>query len=160
MRKLSRKTWLMLAALLGGLILAGSLILPVMAADGNKLVTFGNYLEMKRQQAARLLNRKGFMSVEEVEAILGPPDSIEKWRGEAILEPSDTIEKGDPLPVPDIEARLYRGQRCDGCMRPHITVRVFNGRALYAEYKDEHEEPTLVTRITDYLRSWLRRKTP
>ena len=125
----------MLTALIAGVILAGFIVLPEMVPDGNGLVTYANYLKMNKQR-----QEQRQMSVDEVEAILGPA-------GRVTVYPSRDVTQ---------QTRLYIGQRDRRGRRPLVTVQFYNGQILYDRYKTEYE-PTLLTRILDELETWFRR---
>src|ERR1700730_7106825 len=99
MRKPLKKIWA-LTALLAGVIAAGLIILTVIFPDGDERVTYSNYLRLKEQKEQKR------MSVEDVEAILGP--GVRIACGQTRAEPWVT--------------RFYVGRRERGCVSPEVTV--------------------------------------
>jgi hypothetical protein len=131
MRKPSKRTWLVLAALVAAVIAAG-FVLPVIFPDGNELVNWSNYLDLQKQ-------RKGQkqIPVEEVEALLGPAARI----------------SAPPTSRGQRETRLYVGQRDRGNRRDRVTVDFANGRMLHGSYECVYDPP-LFTWMTEKLAEW------
>jgi hypothetical protein len=135
MRKPSKRTWLVLAALVAGVIVTGLTILTVTFPDGNELVTLSNYLKLENQ------NLQKQMSVEEVEAILGPADKIYAYQAQG-----GWVQ----------EMRCFAGQRGSRSTRQRVYVSFGHGQMLYARYECEYD-PALLRKVTDKLQAWFRR---
>ena len=134
MRKPSKKTLLVQAALVAGAIVAGLIMLPVIFPDGNELATYSNYIKLEEQ------NQQKQLLVEEVEAILGRADKITAYQYQGWMR----------------ERCCFVGQRGRNNRRQRVTVSFANGRMLYANYECEYHPP-LLRRITDKLETWFRR---
>jgi hypothetical protein len=157
MRKLSRKTWLVLAALVAGVILTGLMVLPEEFPRGNELVTYSNYLKLDPHPGfwAEEVKETVFpdgsllvhyvspkwrkkMSVKEVEAIFGPADQI-------VVDPNH----------PGHETRVYVGPRDGLGGRARVAVYFRIGQVISSSYNYE-SAPSLLTRSKDRLESWWR----
>jgi hypothetical protein len=157
MGKLSRKTWLVLAVLVAGVILARLMVLPEEFPRGNELVTYSNYLKLdphpgfwaeeveetvfpdgSLRVAYVSPKRQKEMSVKEVEAIFGPADQI-------VVDPNR----------PGQETRVYVGPRDRLGQRARVAVHFRHGQMFFhaTTYKNE-QAPSLLTRTKGQLEGW------
>jgi len=113
-------------------VAAGLTILTVTFPDGNELVTLSNYLKLENQ------NLQKQMSVEQVEAILGPANKIYAYQAQG-----GWVQ----------EMRCFAGQRGRRSTRQRVCVSFGHGQMLYARYECEYD-PALLRKMTDKVEAW------
>ncbi len=131
MRKPSKKTWLVLAVVVASIITT-LFVLPEIFPDGNGSVNYWNLSTLERAY-----EEKKPLSVEDVEAILGPAHHIVVG----------------PHPGRTVETRFYYGRRDRYGGRLKVTVPFVKGQMLYA-VSETGPDPTLLTKIRSQLESW------
>jgi hypothetical protein len=134
MRKPSKRTWLVLAALAAGMIVA-AFVLPVIFSGGNELVNYANFLDLQKQRKTQKQ-----MAVDEVEAFLGP---AARTYSDPILPNRYGVK----------ETRCYVGRRDRGNRRDLVTVEFRQGRMGHAVYECVYDPPWF-TSTAEKLQEW------
>jgi hypothetical protein len=132
MRKPSKKTWLVLAGLVAGGIVA-AFVLPVIFSGGNDLVNYANYLDLQKQRKAQKQ-----MAVDEVEAFIGPA-------ARTYSDPNRTKWYGMR------ETRFYVGRRDRGNRRDLVRVEFVQGNMWGPAVYECVYDPPWFTRIAEKL---------
>lgn len=126
----------MLAASIVFMVVVGLIAWPEIFPDGNKLVDLASYNELRQQ-----VRKQKRLSVDEVEAILGPAARI-------------------TAKTPGLsECRFYVGPRDRGSRRSRVIIGFANGRTTSTQYECNYE-PTFPAWIMDKMVSWFWRLFP